>query len=177
MQFTWVDYPDQYEAELEGWCDETVRRAIDEESIKREHEWYADVGNGHMLNKDYFCKVVLDGETAVALLMLRLCETKMHFTENLIFLDTLIINPVLRHQGYATRIIAELMQYTEKIVPFNNNIFVAQVHKDNDKPKKLFEKLGFHHIYTDAEANDDWFDWIYPATAAKNYIAFREEQG
>ena len=85
MQFTWVDYPDQYEAELESWCDETVRHAIDEKSIKSEHEWYSDVRNGHTLNKDYFCKVVLDCEAVVALFMLRLCETSLHFTKITIY--------------------------------------------------------------------------------------------
>jgi len=176
MQFTWVDYPNQYEAELETWCDETtVRHALDYDSIRKEHEWYID-SNDYTINKNYFCKVVLDGEAVVALVMLTMHsdETKTHFTENIIYFDTFIINPALRHQGYAAKIITELMQNTAKIVPFENNVFVAQIHKDNDVSKKLFKKLDFHFIYTDAEANDNWFDWIHPASAENRYLAWRE---
>ena len=178
MQFKWIDYPGQYESKLETWCDETVRHAIDDESIKGEHDWYVN-SIDHTLNENYFCKIVLDGEKVVALFMLTMQEdkSKKHLAENIIYLDTLIINPALRHQGYATKIITEFMQHTEKIVPFRNNIFVAQIHKDNAISKKLFEKLGFHFICTDAEVNDNWFDWIYPAAAADRYIALREERG
>ena len=171
MQFTWIDYPGQYETELEHWCDETVRYAIDAESIKEEHGWYA---NHHTLGKDYFCKVVLDCEAVVALFMVRIDKAKTPCHENVVFLDTLIINPALRHQGYATRIITELIQHTKNIIPLNNNIFVAQIHKDNEFSKKLAAKLNFHFIYTDAEANDDWFDWVYPAKAAGRYLALRD---
>ena len=175
MQFTWVDYPNRYETELENWCDETIRYALDDDSIKTEHQWYIN-SNEYTLDENYFCKVVLDGEAVVAFVMLstRIDENKTHFTENLICIDTFIINPALRHQGYAARIITELVQNTEKIVPFENNVFIAQIHKDNNISKKLFEKLGFLFIYTDAEVNDDWFDWIYPASAEKRYLAWRE---
>ena len=175
MQFTWINYPNQYEAELEHWCDETIRYALDDDSIKKEHQWYIN-SHEYTFNENYFCKVVLDGEAVVAFVMLstRTDEHKTHFTENLICIDTFIINPALRHQGYAARIITELVQNTVKIVPFENNVFIAQIHKNNNISKKLFEKLGFLFIYTDAEVNDDWFDWIYPASAEKRYLAWRE---
>ena len=171
MQFTWVDYPNQYEAELETWCDETVRHAIDGDSIREEHDWYTN--NNHVLNKDYFCKIVLEDKTAVALVMLRMCIAESK-TEIPLCIDTFIINPALRHQGYGTKIIAEIIQHAEKIIPFDNNIIVAQIHKENDISKKLFKNSGFYFIYTDAEADDDWFDWIYPASAADRYLAWRE---
>ena len=51
MQFSWIDYPGQYEAELEHWCDETARRyALSYKSIKKEHEWYANASE-HILNQ------------------------------------------------------------------------------------------------------------------------------
>ena len=172
VQFVWIDYPGPYEAEMERWCDESVRYAIDEDGIREEHDWYVD---HYTLGKDYFCKVILDGEVVVALLMLRIEDAKMPCGEHVVFLDTLIINPALRHQGYGTRIVAELIQHTEDIIPFGNNIFVAQIHKDNAISKKLAAKLNFYFIYTDAEADDDWFDWVYPARAASSYLALRDE--
>lgn len=176
MQFTWVDYPNQYEAELENWCDDTVLYAIDSESIKEEHDWYIHESS-HTLNKDYFCKIVLDGEIVAALIMLviRKNELKTCITENIVYIDTFIINPAVRQQGYGTKIIDELIQHAEKIIPFANNIIIAQIHKENDNSKKLFTKSGFHYIYTDAEENDEWFDWIYPPSAANRYISWRDE--
>ena len=164
MQFTWVDYPNIYEAELETWCDETVRHAIDGDSIKEEHDWYLE--NNYVFNKDYFCKIVLEDKTAVALVMSGTRINKSE-TETVICIDTFIINPELRNQGYGTKIIAEIIQNSE-------NIIVAQIHKDNETSKKLFKKSGFHFICTEAEINDDWFDWIYPASAADRYLAWRE---
>ena len=157
MQFTWVDYPNRYEAELENWCDETVRHAIDGESIREEHDWYTN--NNHVFNKDYFCKIVLEDKVAVGLVMLvmRINESE---TETVIYIDTFIINPALRNRGYGIKIIDEIIQYTEKIIPFDNNIIIAQIHRDNDISKKLFKKSGFYFVCTDTESNDDWFDWI-----------------
>jgi len=43
MCFTWIDYPAQYEDAIEAWCDESaIRFALDDDSVKSEHQWYLD---------------------------------------------------------------------------------------------------------------------------------------
>ncbi|MCL2527260.1 MAG: hypothetical protein FWE42_02485 [Defluviitaleaceae bacterium] len=86
MYFTWVDYPAQYEEEIEEWCDEpAIRFALDEDSIKAEHQWYLD-SDKYVHNGNYFCKVVLNGDTPIALFMLAAFEdeAKMQLPERLV---------------------------------------------------------------------------------------------
>jgi len=167
MHFTWIDYPAQYKDAIETWCDDPVIRfALDSDSVKTEHQWYLD-SDSFAYNRNYFCKIALDGETPVALLMLAI-------RGGIVYLDTLIVNPALRNRGYGARIVAEAIENAERLIGSRDNVFVAQIHKDNEISKKLAHKLGFHFIYTDAEANDDWFDWVYPASAAKDVLALRD---
>jgi len=177
MRFDWIDYPAQYEDEIETWCDEAaVCFALDDDSVKIEHQWYLDSDN-YTYNSDYFCKIIFDGETPVAILMMaKWNEATLRLNENVIYLDTLIINPALRNQGYGTRIVTNVMKRVNQLVGDGTNIFIAQIHKDNDISKKLAGKLGFHRIYLDFMVNDtnrDWFDWIYPLSAAERFIAVR----
>ena len=177
MHFTWIDYPDKYENEIETWCDEpAIRFALDEDNIRTEHQWYLD-SDKYVYNENYFCKIVLDGNTPIAIFMLASFydETKMHLTESIIYLDTLIINPILRNQGLGSKIITDVLQNSEQIVGCSSCIFISQIHKENDIAKKLATKLGFYFIYTEAEKNHEWFDWVYPASAASRFLAYRNE--
>jgi len=177
MRFTWIDYPEKYEDEIETWCDEpAVRFALDDNSVKVEHKWYLD-SDKYTYNENYFCKIALDGGVPVALLMLAVFydETEVHFTESIVYLDTLIISPALRNQGYGAKIIADILHNAEQIIGSGACVFVSQIHKDNGAAKRLSAKLGFELIFTEAEKNYDWFDWVYPASAAGRYLAFRSE--
>ena len=171
MRFNWIDYPAQYEDVIETWCDEAaVRFALDGDSVKSEHHWYLNESN-YTHNSDYFCKTILDGETPVALLMLAVWnEAKIRLNENFIYLDTLIINPALRNQGYGTRIVIDIMNRAGQLVGDGSNVFIAQIHKDNDISQKLANKLGFHLAYMSA---GDWSDWIYPSSATDRFLAMR----
>ena len=171
MCFNWTDYPAQYEDEIETWCDESaIRFALDGESIKSEHQWYLD---NYTHNSSYFCKIILDGETPVALLMLATWnEAKVRFNENFIYIDTLIINPALRNQGYGTRIVIDIMKNVNQLIGSGSNVFIAQIHKDNGISEKLATKLGFQIVYTDSAP---WFDWIYPASVTDRFLVLRNE--
>jgi RimJ/RimL family protein N-acetyltransferase len=171
MHFNLIDYPAQYECEIETWCDESaIRFALDGDSIKSEHQWYFD---NYTYNSDYFCKIILDGETPVALLMLAIWnEAKVRFNENFVYFDTLIINPAIRNQGYGTRIVIDIMKNIGQLIGSGDNVFIAQIHKENEISNKLAAKLGFHLVYTDS---DPWFDWIYPDSAAEHFLTLRSE--
>ena len=175
-QFTWINYPAQYESEIETWCDEAaIRFALDSDSVKTEHQWYLNA-EGYTHGSNYFCKIALDGETPVALVMLAVYtnETTMHLTENIVYIDTLIINPALRGQGYGTQILYDIIHHADRLIHSRHNIFVAQIHKDNSASKYIVNKLGFQFICTEAEANDTWFNWIYPASATERFLACQQ---
>ena len=87
------------------------------------------------------------------------------------------INPALRNRGYGVKIVGEFINDVNKIIPFDKNIYIAQVHKDNDISKKMLDRLFFRFICTEEEACDNWFDWVYPANKADDYIKWREKIG
>jgi len=176
MDFAWRDYPAQYEGEIESWCDEpAIRFALDEDSVIVEHEWYLG-SDKYTHNENYFCKVAIDDNMPVALFMLAVFrdETRKFLSESIVYLDTLIINPALRNQNFGSRIMADVLQNAEQIIGSSSNIFISQIHKDNDAAKKLATKLGFHFVCTETEKNHDWFDWVYPASKADHFLAYRE---
>jgi len=178
MQFSWTEYPAQYDDEIETWCDElAVRFALDDDSVKTEHLWYLE-SDKYEHNKNYFCKIALDGDMPVALLMLAVFEddAKTHFHERIVYLDTLIVNPTLRSKNYGTRVVADFLQNVGQIIGVDDCIFVSQVHKNNDIAKKLCAKLKFRLICGDNEESNDWFDWVFPASAADRYLGFRGVQ-
>jgi len=116
MRLFFIDYPAQYEYEIETWCDEAALRfALDEDSIKAEHRWYLD-SDDYTRGENYFCKIALDGETPVALLMLTKYgeDEEADITENIVYFDTIIINPALRGQGYGAKILTELIQLIQR---------------------------------------------------------------
>ena len=178
MNFTWIDYPGNYKEELDSWCDDTVRLAIDDENISEEHDWYAE-GSGYVHNKNYFCKIILENMTVIGVLFLTVHKdiNETYLDENIVLVDTLIVNPAMRNRGYAVKIIKEFINHVDVIIPFDKNIYIAQVHKDNEISKKLFNRLGFRFICVAGEADDDWFDWVYPADKAAGYVQWREKIG
>jgi RimJ/RimL family protein N-acetyltransferase len=97
-------------------------------------------------------------------------EAKVRFNENFVYIDTLIINPALRGQGYGTRIVIDIIENVHHLIGDGSNVFIAQIHKDNGISNKLATKLGFRIVYTEA---GDWVDWIYPASAINHFLMLR----
>jgi hypothetical protein len=177
MHFTFIDYPSQYENEIETWCDESaIRFALDGDNVKTEHQSYLDADK-YTQGENYFCKIILDGDMPVALFMLVILkdEIKTYLTENIVYLDTLIINPMLRYQGYGAKIITDVLLHSDRIIGSSHCVFISQIHKDNVHAKRLAAKIGFYLICEEIEKDDDWFDWIYPPSAADRYCAFRDK--
>ena len=173
MKFTWVDYPAQFEEEIEGWCDEYAAAfALDCDSVKMEHQWYLNADR--TLNHDYFNKIILEDGTPIALLMMAINEEERRekLTENVIHLDTLIINPLYRNKGYGARILTDILEHAEEIIGRDNNVFLGQIHKDNTISIKLMHKLGFESVAFLDETQDDWGNWVYPPSAAENIRSY-----
>jgi len=136
MDFAWRDYPAQYEGEIESWCDElAIRFALDEDSVIAEHEWYLG-SDKYTHNENYFCKVVIDDNTPVALFMLAVFrdETRKFLSESIVYLDTLIVNPALRNQNFGSRIMADVLQNAEQIIRVVTKYRMSD-HKSSLKPE------------------------------------------
>ena len=142
MLFKWVDYCEKYEDEIETWRhDELVDRYVTDDGTKADHLMYLtdERFKEYEYNKGYFCKVVLEEEIIIAVLMIfrseRIPTTIEHF----------IVNPKYRNKGYGTKIINELIHNTRTIIGFDSDFFETGAWLDNDnKPfMRVWEKNGF----------------------------------
>ena len=157
MQFKWVDYCEEYEAETETWKgdEDTVKFAIDN-SIKEEHKYYLSPNDDDFKYKpgeEYFCKVVLDGDIIAAVLFILRGEGYP------VAINPIIVNPKHRNKGYCTKIICELINNIREITGFDSDIFDAGIDLDNKASIRAFEKNGF--VLHETHPDGDFATWQY----------------
>ncbi|MCL2189742.1 MAG: GNAT family N-acetyltransferase [Defluviitaleaceae bacterium] len=173
MQFTWVDYPAQHATEIDTWCDKAATEfALDNDTISEEHQEYLD--EDYRPGYNYFCKVALEGETPVALVMLTIDDdpSKEHLTEEIVNFETILINPALRNRGYGAKVVMDIINHAPALIDHGHNVFVMQIHKDNAPSVALAKKLEFTFIPDEDE--DTWFNWVYPPSAAARFQSLWE---
>ena len=161
MLFKWVDYCEKYEDEVEAWCqDELSLRYATDNCIIKDYEYWRNE-NGFIHNKTCFCKIVLDGEQPVAVLIILAgngCPLNI---------NPIIVNPTLRNKGYCTRVIKELVDYTWEILAVNQQYFEAGISIENTACIRAFEKVGF--VLAGQHKDGDFTYWVYPASELENY--------
>ena len=169
MRFKWVDYGTAHEDEIDTWMnDEWVIKYAVDESIK------ADVANIMALNKivlneNYACKVVFDGDELIAVVVLTIQHKPIHLTEKLIGIDCMIVAPNARRKGYGVKITHEITEHIGKIMPVlegENCIFDSEIDISHNVSLRTAEKAGF----VMAEQTDDgWAIMMYPSSALTQY--------
>ena len=157
MQFKWVNYCELYEAEIETWNkDELTLKYATDDGIKADHLYYL-VETDYVHNETYFCKVVLEDDTIIAVVFL-LCGEKYPLAIN-----PIIINPALRNQGYCAKIIKELIHHTAEIIGREKYVFDAGIDLGNIASIRAFEKVGF--TLTDTHPGGDFGYYHYEKEA------------
>ena len=177
MHFNWIDYPASYATQIETWCSKVEKKfTLNTGTVQGDHQ--ENLEDDRKLNYNYFCKIAMEEDIPVALVMLIIDEdnTKQHISDDIIWLDSFIINPALRNKGYGQKVIQELLENPKDIINGSEkDIFCAQIHKYNAISQKLMQKLGFYLAVTSDLYDDDWQNWVYPATAVAPFCAMWEE--
>ena len=160
MLFKWVDYCEKYDDEIESWTSDDDTRRFATDNIKEDHEYWL---SEYKYNEEYFCKIVLDENIIVAiLLIMKNDEYPYEF-----HINPLVVNPKHRNKGYGTKIIFELINNISEITGFESNVFTADIFPNNKVSIKTFEKVGF--ILAGVHVSGDCAYWIYPASELENY--------
>ena len=163
MLLKWVDYCEKYEDEVKAWCQDelSLRYVTDKDNgIKEDYEYWQNE-DGFTHNKTCFCKIVLDGEQPVAVLII------LGGNGYPLNINPIIVNPALRNRGYCTRIIKELLGYTQEILAINQRYFEAGISLKNIACIRAFEKAGF--VLAGKHKDCDFAYWVYPASELQNY--------
>jgi len=140
MQFKWVDYCEKYEDEIETCShDELVARYVTDDGTKADYLIYLsdERFKEFEYNKGYFCKVVLEEDKIIAVLMI--------FRKEMIYttIEHFIVNPKYRNKGYGTKIIGELIHNFREITGFDSDNFNSGADLDNKASMRVWEKNGF----------------------------------
>jgi hypothetical protein len=173
MNYKWVDYCEKYEDEIDKWMsDELILRYATEDGIRKDHEYYMGIsddydGHDFKLNKNYFCKVVLDESAVIAVIIILASEGYP------VSINPIIVNPNFRNKGYCTKIIGELINNTNEIIGLERNAFEAGIDFDNKASIKVFEKNGF--ILAGTHKSGDFTYWVYPASELENYQKYHTD--
>ena len=156
MYYKWIDFDNSpYEEEIKKWCQDelSLRYATDEgDGIKEDYDYWRKE-DGFIHNETCFCKVVLEKEQPVAVLIMLGGEG---YPLNI---NPIIVNPALRGKSHCTRIIKELVEHTDKIILQDLKWFSAGIAMENVACVRAFEKAGF--ILFSMHPDGDFADYHY----------------
>lgn len=134
--FVWDDYSEKYKDLISDWTDDEALKFAINTTWHDEYMYYLAEAE-YEYNKGFFCKIVFDAETPIAVLIL-LTGDGFPVTVN-----PMIINPSLRGKGYGTEIVRQLISNIDELVPNHSDIIEAGVDIENTASRRIFEKNGF----------------------------------
>lgn len=146
MDFTWIDYDPAAMAYIEDWLDEGAVKTtgLDEGFCAFYTYWVNE--EGYDLGENFWCKVILEAASPVAVIALGWYEGKTIVME-------LVVKPEKRGRGIGSRLLKELLA-REEILGFSIQKGEAVIFPGNIASQKAFEKAGFryHHTHPDGDA-------------------------
>ena len=126
--------------------DEAVAMTGLDEGWRAFHEYWITDG-GMRPGEDYWCMLVCEDDTPMAVIALSLHEGCFHIME-------LLVKPDQRGRGLGTALLGVLLSKSEMIIGQTIEKASALIFLKNDASKKAFEKAGFivEHIHEDGNA-------------------------
>lgn len=146
MDFVWQDYCPGTMGYIEAWLDESAVRSTGlDEGFCEFYEYWAQE-DGFDVGKNYWCKVVLEGDQPFAVVAFCRHEGKTLIME-------LVVAPEKRGQGKGTKLLKALLD-GEEIIGTAIRKCEAVIFPGNKASQRAFEKAGFqlHHTHEDGTA-------------------------
>ena len=138
--FLWMDYDPVGMEFVETWLDsEAVKQTGLDDGFRPFYEYWA-MEDGFLPGKNFWCKVVYDGEVPIAVIAFCLYEDKISIME-------LVVRPEKRGCGYAAKLLNELLK-SNRILPFPVSKSEAVIFPGNIASQKAFEKAGYRYHST-----------------------------
>lgn len=140
MKYKWIDYDYDTHKFVDEWLIGNVKEfaTYDDVSFKEEWDYYINSSDYHV-GIDAFCKVIYDNEDAVGIIILLNTDKD----DDKLTINPLIINPKYQNHGYGTRIIKDLIDNINIIIPNHNSVLFACIDLKNIASVKAFTKCGF----------------------------------
>lgn len=150
MYFIWKDYTSEYAPFINTWLD---TQAISMTGIDQGwNEYWNDVledAKNFSGSKEY-CKIVYENDKPVAVI-------SFGYYKSIVTISEIVVDPLLRGQGKGSRIIIDLLEYSDELIGGKIDRYTAVIYPDNIASQKAFEKAGFRFDY----AHKDGDAWYY----------------
>ena len=140
MKFTWVDYSPAYFETVDSWLDNEARRELgfDDGGWKEYWEYFMH-DELYQPGKNFWCKVILDGDKPFAVIGLGLTDDRE------LTVPEYLVAPDMRNQGYGSAALRELLEFGDKILGQEFVSARTVIFPDNIASQKAFEKAGFKY--------------------------------
>lgn len=136
MTFAWLDYDDSYAGIVEGWLDEDAVRftGCDDGWTPFIEYWLNDSETA--LGENFFCKIICESGSPVAVITLALHEGSLTVME-------FIADPAKRGRGIGSAALRELLQNGSAIIGMDFVSAEAVIYPNNAASRAAFDKAGF----------------------------------
>lgn len=146
MNYVWRDYYPQTMRHIESWLDESAVKSTGlDEGFRGFYEYWASE-DGFVVGENYWCKVVFENDTPLA--VIAFCHH-----EHTILVMEIVVEPQRRGQGIGTKLLKELLGRKD-IIGFVIQKSEAVIFPNNIASQRAFENAGYqyHHTYEDGTA-------------------------
>ncbi len=136
MNFNWRDYDPQTDLFVESWLDSDGAYFTGcDEGWRSFYEYWLNEPDFN-LGEDYWCKIAYSGDAPCGIIALSKYQGKVTVME-------ILVSPELRGKGIGTKMLAEMLEYSVKIIGKTIKLAEAVVFPDNTASRKMFEYNGF----------------------------------
>lgn len=140
MHYVWLDYNPQTMRYIEDWLDtDAVRSTGLDDGFLPFYDYWSNE-DGFVLGKNFWCKVIFEHDTPLA--VIAFC----HHEHKLIIME-IVVAPAKRNHGIGTSVLKELFE--------NNGIIASSfiqceaiIYPSNIASRKAFEHAGFEYVRT-----------------------------
>lgn len=146
MNFAWCDYNPNTMNFVESWLDECAVNSTGlGEGFRAFYEYWAKE-DGFVVGKNFWCKVVCEGNIPLA--VVAFCRH-----EHTILVMEIVVDPQKRGRGVGSKLLKELLN-SKEIIGFAIQKSDAVIFPGNIASQKAFEHAGYqyHHTYEDGTA-------------------------
>lgn len=141
MNFVWRDYNPNTMAYIENWLDEGAVKSTGLYDGFRDFYEYWAKAEGFIVGENFWCKVVCEDDTPLAVIAFCQHEDKLLIME-------IVVAPEKRGQGIGTELLKELLE-GEEVIGFAIQRSEAVIFPNNIASQRAFEKAGFRQAPED----------------------------
>lgn len=142
-QYVWCDYDPRTMQFIESWLDKDAVKATGlDDGFRDFYEYWANE-DGFDVGVNYWCKVVCENNTPVA--VVAFCRH-----EQMVLVMEIVVKPQKRGQGVGTKLLKELLGRRD-IINFVIQQSEAVIFSNNIASQRAFEKAGYQYHHTDED--------------------------